>query len=59
MEVFYCCQSWLRDTAFPLEVNDTNVVLISKKENADNMKDLRSITLCNVLYKILTKFLGN
>lgn len=49
LEVFNCCKSWLADTAFPLGLNDTNVVLIPKKDDADNMKDLRPIALCNVL----------
>lgn len=58
-EVFSCCKLWLADMAFPLGLNDTNVVLIPKKDNADSMKDLRPITLCNVLYKILSKVLAN
>lgn len=44
---------------FPAEVNDTNIVLIPKKENADTMKDLCPIAPCNVLYKILAKVLAN
>lgn len=47
------------DNAFPLGLNDTNIVLIPKKEDAENMKDLRPIALCNVLYKILAKVLAN
>lgn len=58
-EVFRCCKTWLAESSFPAEVNDTNVVLIPKKENADTMKDLRPIALCNVLYKILAKVLSN
>lgn len=49
----------MRDNVFPDELNVTNVVLIPKKDNANCMKELRSIALCNVLYKILAKVLAN
>lgn len=57
--MFVCCKNWLADNAFSAELNDTNVVLIPKKDNADEMKDFRPISLCNVLYKILAKVLAN
>lgn len=47
------------DNSFPADLNNTNVVLIPKKDNAYDMKDLRPITLCNVLYKILAKVMTN
>lgn len=39
------------------QVNHTHVVLILKCENPQSMKDLRPISLCNVIYKILSKVL--
>lgn len=58
-EVFHCCKNWMLDLSFPADINNTNVVLIPKKENAETMKDLRPIALCNVLYKIVAKVLAN
>lgn len=58
-DIFLCCKDWLNLSSFPANLNDTNVVLIPKKENACYMKDLRPIALCNILYKILAKVLSN
>lgn len=58
-EVFKYCKEWLHTKSFPGELNCTNVILITKKENACNLKDLRPIALCNVLYKILAKVLAD
>ena len=44
--------------SFLANLNDINVFLMPKKENACCMKDLRLIALCNVLYKILAKVLA-
>lgn len=58
-EVFKCCSAWLKSGNFPPDLNSTNVVLIPKKNNASRMRDLRTIALCNVLYKIVSKTLAN
>lgn len=40
-------------------VNDTNVTLIPKVDNPTRMRDLRPLSLCNLVYKIVVKALAN
>lgn len=51
--------SWIELGVFPLSFNMTNIVLISKGDELISMKCLRSIALCNVLYKVISKILAN
>lgn len=53
------CKMWVSQVFFPPHLNDTNITLIPKCDNPISMKDLRPISLCNVLYKIVAKALAN
>lgn len=43
----------------PERWNEAVVVLIPKVQNPDKLKDLRPISLCNVIYKVASKVLSN
>jgi hypothetical protein len=58
-DIFEAAQEWLDRGFFPSSLNETNICLIPKCENPTFMKDLRPISLCNVLYKMVSKLLAN
>jgi hypothetical protein len=58
-ELYNTSVQWLQRGRFLEQLNKTNIVLIPKIDNPTSMKDLRPISLCNVLYKIISKVLAN
>ncbi|MCH87437.1 CNGC5-like protein [Trifolium medium] len=58
-DIFAVVQEWLERDYFPTSLNETNICLIPKCDKPTNMKDLRPISLCNVLYKMVSKLLAN
>ncbi|MCI09408.1 CNGC5-like protein, partial [Trifolium medium] len=58
-DIFEAAKEWLERGYFPSSLNETNICLIPKCENPKSMKELRPISLCNVLYKVVSKLLAN
>ncbi|KAK2370479.1 hypothetical protein QL285_083528 [Trifolium repens] len=58
-DVFTAVKDWLGRGYFPSTLNETNICLIPKIDSPISMKDFRPISLCNVLYKVVSKLLAN
>jgi hypothetical protein len=58
-DVVSAVQKKFTDRIMPGEVNDTAIVLIPKKDNPEEIKYFRSISLCNVIFKVVSKCLVN
>ena len=51
--------SWLNSGTLPHHINHTFITFIPKIKNSEFVHEYRPISLCNVLYKILSKVLAN
>ncbi|GAU40485.1 hypothetical protein TSUD_286400 [Trifolium subterraneum] len=58
-DVFTTAKVWLQRGYFPSSLNETNICLIPKCESPTSTKEFRPISLCNVLYKMVSKLLAN
>lgn len=52
-------QSFFRYGFLPKGVNTTILALIPKKKEVKDFRDYRPISLCNVLYKVISKLIAN
>jgi hypothetical protein len=58
-DVVAAVQRFFAEGSMPEEVNDTTIVLIPKKNDPLEPKDYRPISLCNVIFKVVSKCLVN
>lgn len=58
-DIIKLVRNFFKDGMLNKEMNATNIVLISKKKCPSLNSDMRPITLCNVVVKIITKVVAN
>jgi len=58
-EVTSAVRAFFKDGVMPGQVNDTAIVLIPKIPHPESLSDFRPISLCDVLYKVVSKCLVN
>lgn len=58
-DVYRAVQTFFQDGTLLQELNQTNITLIPKVPNPESMSQLRPISLCRFIYKIISKVLAN
>jgi hypothetical protein len=58
-DIIEAVKEFFKSGIMPEGINYTIIVLIPKKKNPMCLKDFRPISLCNVIYKIVSKCLVN
>ncbi|CAN0830958.1 Transposon TX1 uncharacterized 149 kDa protein [Linum grandiflorum] len=56
-DVTTACQTWLMEARIPIDIQAT--IVLPKLPTPETMQDLRHISLCNVLYRLVAKVLAN
>ena len=57
--VVHVVLDFLQSGVMVSEINHTNIVLIPKVKSPEKLSDFRPISLCNVIYKIISKVIAN
>lgn len=57
-KVINLCPKIFDTKIIPRDINKTYMCLIPKFNNANNLKNLRPISLCNTIYKVVTKVMS-
>ena len=58
-DIMMACLSYLNNNLLPEDLNTSSIFMILKKRNSEKNFDMRSIALCNALYKIVSKEIAN
>ena len=59
MDICSAVLDCLNNCKIPLDINSTNITLIPKVKSPEIITDFRPISLCNIVYKIVSKVLTN
>jgi hypothetical protein len=58
-QIINAVKDFFSSRIMPAGINDIAIVLIPKSNEAANLKDYRPISLCNVVYKVISKCIAN
>ena len=59
MDVSQAVLSYLNSRSILRSINHTFITMIPKVQNPKRVSDFRPISLCNVIYKIISKVIAN